>query len=253
MSAIAKLNRGKEHLARLRQVIDEYHASAPFSGVCEEEKETGDLVYRVKIIKPVPSEELGLLVGDLVHNLHSALDLRVSELVVANGNTPTKDHAFPFSRIAQEIQNVAARCLIGVSPAHTQLIIGLSPYQGGNDLLWELHYLDILDKHRQLIIAGSAQQSVIIDTSAMLRKMRPEWNIPEMPIAIRPAERDFPLVDGAELFRVKKAARTEGVEGKVGFPFEIAYSDGNNAYGEALLPKMEAMANEVERVLTQLQ
>ncbi len=253
MSAIAKLNRGKEHLARLRQVIDEYHASTPFRALCEEEKETGDLVYRVKIIKPVPSEELGLLVGDLIHNLHSALDLRISELVVANGNTPTRDNAFPFSKTAQEIQNVSTRCLIGVSTTQAQLIIGLNPFQGGNSLLWELHHLDILDKHRQLIITGSAQRSVIIDPSVRFRKMQPEWNIPGISIAIQPVERVFPLVDGVELFRVKKVARTEGLEEKVGFHFEIAYSDRNNAYGEVLLSKMEAMVTEVERVLTQLQ
>jgi hypothetical protein len=248
MSALAKLKRAKEHLNTLKQAIETFHKSAPFEAFTEENKD-GDLIFRVRIHKAVPEEEWSLLVGDLIHNLRSALDLRVSELVLANGNPVTRDHAFPLANSAQDYQRVSKGRLVGLTTSQIQVIDSLNPYGGGNTLLYELHALDILDKHRQLIIAGSAQQSVVIDPTELLRKMQADFEIPPMPIAIRPAERDFPLKDGSELFSIKKAARADGVGEKVGFPFEIAYSDGNNPYGEPLIPKMEALTTEVERIL----
>ena len=248
MSATAKLERAKKHLIDLKAGIEKFHKSVPFE-VFKEENEAGDLVFRVKIHKAVPEGEWSLIVGDLVHNLRAALDLRISELVRANGNAISRDHAFPFANNVHDYQRVSGGRLVGLTPSQIQTVDSLNPYGGGNSLLWELHTLDILDKHRQLIISGSAQQSVIVDPTEILRKMQPDWNIPSMPIALRPAERDFPLKDGSELFSIKKAARSDGVGENVGFPFEIAYSDGSNTYGEPLVPKMEALVTEVKRIL----
>jgi hypothetical protein len=252
MSAIAKLNRAKKHFSDLAKTIHEYHSSVPFNAICEDE--AGDLVYRVKINKPVPAIELSLIIGDLIHNLHSALDLRISELVISNGNIVTRGNAFLFAENMSEIEKIYPSRLEGLSLNHIQKVIALKPYKNGNPLLWELHHLDIIDKHRELIIAGSAQESVIIDPSFFMKSMNPELDIPEMPIAIKAGAPSFPLTDGTEIFCIKKPARSvNDFEQKVGFSFQISYSDGTNIHGEPLIPKMEEMIKEVENILNQLQ
>lgn len=252
MSATAKLKRAKKHFADLKEVIEIYHRNSPFQAVGENEVETGDLVYRLKINHPPPAEELASIFGDLIHNLHSTLDLRIFELVIANGNAPTKNTSFPFCVSPQQFQECCNRSLLGLSAPQAKIVESLNSYKGGNGLLWELHFQDIIDKHRQLLIAGSAHHSVEIDVTAPLRRMNPGFDIPPMGIALSPADREFPLTDGYELYRVMKQARDDGADEKAIFRFEVAYSDGSNVYGEPLLPRAEAFIGVVEGVLSTL-
>lgn len=260
MSAIAKLERAKKHLRDLDALLKEYASSNPLLALQEEEKESGDLVYRVRIIKPVPSTEIALIVGDLVHNLHSALDLRVCELVRENGNSIVRDNAFPMSENLQDFQTLFSRRLQGLSSHHINIVTNLKPYKEGNEILWELHHLDILDKHKSLIVADSVSQALVIDAAEPFRKNRPkwmDWPAPEsMFIAIRPAsptKEDFPIKDGDEIYRIKKEARNGGVDENPKLIFGVGYSDGKDIYEASLETKVKNMVKEVERVLNELQ
>ena len=41
-------------------------------------------------------------------------------------------------------------------------IDAIKPYKGGNDTLWQLHRLNVVDKHRLLVTVGSSFQSLDI-------------------------------------------------------------------------------------------
>ncbi len=44
--------------------------------------------------------------------------------------------------------------LMGMRPAAVRAIDELKPYKGGNDQLWRIHELDIIDKHHALFTVG---------------------------------------------------------------------------------------------------
>jgi len=80
-------------LQRLRQDVETFHRLPPYSIT---DTQDGD----VRIIEahsplPVPVE-MSLLLGDLVHSLHAALDYAVCSMVEAVGAEVTKRHAFPI-------------------------------------------------------------------------------------------------------------------------------------------------------------
>jgi hypothetical protein len=50
--------------------------------------ETGQIVIYGEGIREPPVEEWGVIIGDVVHNLRSALDHLVWQLTLANGNIP---------------------------------------------------------------------------------------------------------------------------------------------------------------------
>lgn len=85
------------------------------------------------------------------------------------------------------------------------MVLGLRPYREGNVPLWRLHRFDIQDKHKLLTTVGMAYRSLALDAGKMMTKRFPNFHqefgeAPSPPIALRPADRAFPLRDGVELF-----------------------------------------------------
>jgi hypothetical protein len=92
-------------------------------------------------------------VGDAVHNLRSSLDLVYVEIVRSAGGKTTRHTTFPFRHTRQELE---AACNGGsiklASGAVISAIIDeIKPYRSGNDPLYDLHDLDILNKHLGII------------------------------------------------------------------------------------------------------
>jgi len=98
---------------------------------------------------------LAPIIGDIVHNLRSALDLLAVELVRLN-NDDTCSVYFPFAKSAGELKTmIRQRNLDGAAPEAVALVRELKPYPEGNPELRYIHDLDILDKHVMLVpLAG---------------------------------------------------------------------------------------------------
>jgi hypothetical protein len=102
------------------------------------------------------------MVGDFVHNLRSALDHFVWQLVLLDGGKPSRESAFPVATHGQAYwcvrkdgsPSIRDRCLRGVSEAHRTRIDALQPYRAGEGApehaLYLLNRLWNMDKHRVL-------------------------------------------------------------------------------------------------------
>ena len=66
----------------------------------------------------------------------------------------------------------------GISDDAVTIIQSIRPYKEGNLLLWQLHRLDIFDKHRLLIFVGSAYKNAMIDVAAPLKYLMPDADLP---------------------------------------------------------------------------
>ena len=108
----------------------------------------------VRIEQPLPDiihAEVGVIIG----SFRSSLDLLGATLALRRGIIPNREHHFPIFRSLYDFIDP----LDGIenkkwlSPTDIKIIKALRPYNGGNDLLWSLHQLDILRKHERLIAA----------------------------------------------------------------------------------------------------
>ena len=104
-----------------------------------------------------------MLIGDAVHNLRSALDHLACALadleVPPTSETGQPDIEFPIYISEAEFIKRGARRIEKLPPSAQDEIKSLQPYRAGNNarfqLLWALHRLDIIDKHRRIsILAG---------------------------------------------------------------------------------------------------
>ncbi len=247
MNSLKKLERAKYHLNILTQEVKEFIQSQPYK-IYTTEEANGDLVYRLKIIKPVP-EEWSLTIGDIIHNLRSSLDLLISDLLIKNGKQPDNRSAFPIYETETELLKDSQHRITGITPAARKVISKIKPYKGGNQILWKLHKLDILDKHKLIIPVGSASRSVGIDFNSLLHTQGFSKDLKLPPIFIRPADTQFPLKDGMGLFSILKQARTGGEPPPHSFAFDIAFGEGDLVMGEPIIETLNLFVIEVESIL----
>jgi len=160
-SARLKIVRAYSHMKALNGEIDAVLGTQPNAVVSKIESESGDKVYRAEM-RWQPPREWGLLLGDFVHNLRSALDHMVWDLVLLNPDSDDPDTNTEFPIYWDPAQYVlpheAPRKLRGIVPQAPDLIEEAQPYHGANAKrhpLWMLRELDIADKHRTLLLTGS--------------------------------------------------------------------------------------------------
>lgn len=235
-----KVERAKEHIRDLELQIRHFHDGGPYE-VLRQDGTNGEITFRVKV-RAQPPPEWGTIIGDVIHNLRSALDYLVWQLVLANGKTPGKKTGFPICQNTEEFETHGQQKIRGVTDEVVRLVRELKPYRGGNDVLWRLHELDIMDKHKLLIPVGAAYSSVVLDSMELLRKTDPE--IPSMYIDLRPADRQYPLQDGAALFRTQA-----GIHESPKFRFEVAFGEGELVKGEPILETLQQLTTCVEATI----
>ena len=148
-----KIKRAKVHFADLEALWRGFLKAHPYEWVRENDPQTGESGLRLKQAQPLPLC-VPVLAGDLIHNLRSALDQLVWQLVKANGGEPEENpsaHSFTVWDLEAKCQTGFPGGAAGVSKAALKFLKGLKPYKGGNDALWAIHYLDIVDKHRMMV------------------------------------------------------------------------------------------------------
>ena len=158
-----KCERAVRHFEELKALADSYTGRGPVTLVFEriepEERfskyhpagtQFVGLVARVR--EDVP-ETLAAIAGDVVHNLRSALDILICDLVRnADPSFDLHDVCFPFSRNADDLECALIRANVArAGESAVDLIRAWEPYVGGSAGLYELHRLDIIDKHRSII------------------------------------------------------------------------------------------------------
>lgn len=147
-----KTARARRHIAELGASIDEFLSREPFVMRVENApSELGSNVWAwtIRVHQPVPPD-LSPIIGDITHNLRSALDLLANDLVRANGGS-TKGVYFPVAEsetaLPDQIRNK------NFHRAGTKAVDALKllqPYKGGHSGLRIIHDLDIRDKHQAL-------------------------------------------------------------------------------------------------------
>jgi hypothetical protein len=113
---------------------------------------THDVVAAIQ--KTLLPRHFNVEVGAYINAIRSSLDVLAASLANRYG-IPRPDHAyFPVARGIAEFNAggyKGAKFVKALPTTERTRIESLKPYQGGNDLLWSLHQLDILRKHQRLL------------------------------------------------------------------------------------------------------
>lgn len=150
-----KVKRANRHIDELNACLSEF-VETDFCSLAIEEDAQGHNIVRIEMRKNLPCE-VPLMIGDAIHNLHSALDITFCDLVRMSGETPDEYTKFVFRDTRDNLVGALKQGKLKAAKAGIIDVIAdtIKPYKGGNDALYALHDIDILDKHLLLVPAVS--------------------------------------------------------------------------------------------------
>lgn len=236
-----KVGRARQHLDILKHETDIVARKNPCKAVSEDDPKTGHVVLRVRLPNgpfQIPSR-LGLIAGDAVHNLRSALDHLAYQLAKA-GTGATRTTQFPLMEDPDDYRDREGRLLAGIVERHRTVIKSLQPYHarqppqswidsGVVDLrdplamnlsLLLIGRLDNIDKHRGLLPG-----------TALAPFVQPQFEGVIRATGTYPSEA-VRMEDGAELYRITELERKPGAEVKVKTKPSITITFGNPEWGK---------------------
>ena len=143
-----KIERARSLISELYAVLDQYLQSKPLD-MHERPDSNGGRSISMRMNTPLPAL-VSAIAGDAIHNLRSALDLLVCDLVRQNGSQPTKSNSFPTSPQGFTHQTV------GLSPDAEKFLKRLRTAPRWNEAIWTMHQLDLLDKHNTVLAVTGA-------------------------------------------------------------------------------------------------
>jgi hypothetical protein len=196
--AIGKLGRAKNQLQGLNKRFITYAESQPYRCVekfdLRPDQEIGDYRYVIESIS-MPKREWGVLIGELIHNLRSALD----HCIYAAAQRPSRDNQFPIFTEREDWDKKAKRMLRSVPKEVVVLVEERQPYHATPPQRPDQHLLAVLnrlsnhDKHRLLHTAVTTVQNFA----------SPRFDKGRDVAAIHNAEFVLgPMKEGADLVRV---------------------------------------------------
>jgi hypothetical protein len=161
-----KISRARHHIGELDAAIAAFLARSPFEMLMVTDPPAGRRSSEIHEREPIP-DEFAPLVGDAVHNMRSAMDLLVFAMVGNRVAQPDRVQ-FPFPKKAEALLSTIANWQLHLAgPDVVAVIKALRPYPGGDELLYGMQSLDIVDKHKLVIAVVRALHFDIGQLNAM--------------------------------------------------------------------------------------
>jgi|SRR5687768_1255446 len=157
--AILKLKRGQEQVKNLYTKLSTFNLDGVGLKAEDDLSPATSRITRAYYVTGVPliSKDVGLLIGEIVHNFRSCLDCLAWSLVISHKYDLTEDQAqeiqFPMARSKESFLSQVDRRLPGVPDVQRTIIESFQPYHStevGRAMLY-LRTLSNTDKHRIIV------------------------------------------------------------------------------------------------------
>jgi hypothetical protein len=253
VGAHAKIERAKEHIRDLDRETAAFLALNPYKVTPEFYVEHNATAYFLDECQPIPVH-IPLLAGDAAHNLRTALDYLAYSLIPKGASSTPETHIyFPICKGLEEYRTESVRKTKGMPKEAKERIDAFKPYAGGDNRLWELHQLDIIDKHRLLMTTATivTEMGFTIDTEYVEAAFKGLFKLP--PDAIPKRTINFPAPK--PLFSMEKGALLCSVNGnfetdqRVNLIFDVAFGESEVFSGKPILATLVELTDLVESIL----
>ena len=162
----AKISRAVQGVNHLAAELSAFASTTPYQIIIYDDLDTRHRIFQVRVLRQPPAE-LGVLIGEIVHNLRSALDHVACILPLKEGALRHAKPFFPiYLRRDPDPSNRQLSCftkghrLMGITDEAFAIVESLQPYHRTQDPerdpLAVLEALWNWDKHNALHIVGAA-------------------------------------------------------------------------------------------------
>jgi len=246
-----KSKRAKKHIEELKVELRAFLDSKPYTVGTKRDLQTRKLIYYVASVQNTPPA-IPMIIGDILQCLRSTLDHLAYQLLLVSG--PGFDEhkvRFPVGRDFNSYKSERGRVVPSLRKDAQDAIDAVEPYAGGKGaLLWTLHDLNNVDKHRTILTAGSYFRSVDLGRHMLQRMRKLLAAIPDdrdLPFFVTPADKGFPLKAGYELLIL---GPEDEPDEKQQFRFEVAFAESEIVEGKPIGETLQEMTNLVDGIVT---
>ena len=161
----AKLARADEHLKVLHDAIEGFRERNPYRPFPDTDPDTGDNLVRVQIVERPPILDWGVLIGEALYHLRSALD-HLAYILTGDPPPDETGSEFPIFWSRSAFRERGIPKLEGACDHAKAIIEDVQPYHRGDEHrakrhpLWFLHELNNADKHRLVHLVGASVGSI---------------------------------------------------------------------------------------------
>jgi hypothetical protein len=243
-----KIDRVKQHIVDLNIALGSFRDTNPYVIGTKQNPQTRQPIYYLASMNEVPPA-IAAIAGDVLQNLRSALDHLAYQLfLVGGGKGPGTHIYFPIFDNATKYKAGRLGQVKGMAQAAIDAIDVIEPYKSGHtdksDILWRLHTLNRIDKHRLLITVAARFGAIGIAAPKQFR----EFMGVDIPLVmLEPASRLEPLKVGDELFIDAPDAE---VDKDYKFAIEIAINESQVVERKSLVESLQHMADLVDSLIS---
>jgi len=253
--AMRRVERSKERRRDLESEMRAWAESGAYKVVPHLNSETGDTVFYVSELSDI-TPLTHSLIGEIIHTLRTALDHLAYQLFIVSRTDPLDEGdriEFPIYDDSKTTESNAFRPIKTLRPEIIEAIRKVNPCKTNQPLLWILHRLDIVDKHRRIVTCHLAHHSVFIRDA--LRQLLTETGYADMlpVLELRPAfvtshRTGRRAQVGDILFSAPPGY--DKVNEKLHFTFDIAFDESGVIEGKSVIETLDAMIKSVENLIT---
>jgi hypothetical protein len=147
--SLAKVERAQTQIEALNAEVRRFIDKSSYDVVSKFDADRDEEIWSFRLREPVP-RLIAVLIGEILHNLRSSLDQMACAVALQHSGS-SKETYFPFGADATIFETELARKGKKLPSDAHDMIRTLKPYKGGNDLLWNIHYLNRADKHIHVV------------------------------------------------------------------------------------------------------
>jgi|SRR5208282_5282761 len=246
-----KINWADKHIGDFINAAARFMKTNPYGVVVEHDADTGQKAFAVKTVTPIPPQ-ISLIAGDALQNLRGALDYLACGLVrMATKSEPSKYVCFPISEsepLTNEQKSAFTRQVEGMRQDAVEAIQRLKPYKGGDNTLWRLHRLNIIDKHRLLMAAATCVSRINQGFSTHMVDYMLGFS-DTAPVPAHTLLDRFPLKAGDKFpFDATKPQMDQSKQ----FMLEIAFNEPGISKGEVIVAILKDSSRHVQQIARDL-
>lgn len=236
-----KIERARTLIMELYGILNPYIQSEPIE-INERVHLDGGKSIQMHMRAPLPAL-VSAIAGDVIHNLRSALDLLVCDLVRQNGKQPAKNNSYPTSQ-----QGFASQT-VGISLEASQFLLRVRTASRWNEAIWAMHRLDLLDKHNTVLAVTGATVSIYAQVGVPFLSWGPtrEQSIP-FPGTVGAPSGIRNIFLGEEAVEVYRTS--PGVDEQICIKVTPVFAPTLPIEGEPLMDMLQLFGGVVERIVT---
>jgi hypothetical protein len=249
----AKLEWAEEHIFKLKESWDVFIEEDSYPIRFQDTPDGSQRLYYLGPVAPI-RVEFPLRTGDVIHNLRSALDHLAYRLVCVGTAS-----SGPFDRVYFPIGDRPDRFEAGIQAIKKCLrsdavkpITEIHAYPGGpGELLWQLHQLDNIDKHR-LLLTVISQNRLRSMSPAEISKIRsqflrmrdiPEANDPKMFLKAGVSHLSLEANHVLDILPISE------VHENMHFPIELAFGEPETVMGKSVVETLHQAAGSIRNII----